>query len=152
MESWDFPGGSDGKETACNAGDLGLIPGSGSFLGEGNGYPFQYSHLENSIDRGHWQAPSCILGSWPFQIPYRLHVQVSLSCCFHLRLGQWETFSKTLRGERYFFSTSCLVLWAGCSGILSGCHSLQAALFHASIFNWASVEMLLLFLSLCFYW
>ena len=47
----DFPGGSDGKEFACNAGDLGLIPGLGRFPGEGKGYPFQYSGLENSIDR-----------------------------------------------------------------------------------------------------
>ena len=44
-----FPGGSDGKESACNMGDLGLIPGSGRFPGEGNGYPFQYSCLENSM-------------------------------------------------------------------------------------------------------
>ena len=45
----DFPGGSDGKEPACNAGDPTLIPGSGRFPGEGNGYPLQYSCLENSI-------------------------------------------------------------------------------------------------------
>jgi len=38
-----LPGGSDGKESACNSGDLGLIPGSGWSLGEGNGYPHQYS-------------------------------------------------------------------------------------------------------------
>ena len=38
-----FPGGSDGKESACNAGDPGLVPGSGRSLVEGNGYPFQYS-------------------------------------------------------------------------------------------------------------
>ena len=47
---------SDGKESACNAGDLGLIPGSGRSPEEGNGYPLQYSHLENSMDRGAWQA------------------------------------------------------------------------------------------------
>ena len=51
-----FPGGSDGKESACNAGDLGSTPGSGISPEEGNGYPFQYSCLENSIDRGAWQA------------------------------------------------------------------------------------------------
>ena len=49
-----FPGSSDGKEAACNAGDLGSIPGSGSSLGEGNGNPLQYSCLENSMDRGAW--------------------------------------------------------------------------------------------------
>ena len=51
-----FPGGSDSKESACNAGDLDLIPGSGRVPGEGNGYPLQYSCLENSMDRGDWQV------------------------------------------------------------------------------------------------
>ena len=46
-----FPGGSVGKESACNAGDLGSIPGLGRSPGEGNGYPCQYSGLENSMDR-----------------------------------------------------------------------------------------------------
>ena len=48
----DFPSVSDGKESACNAGDPGLIPGSGRSPGEGNGYPLQYSCLENPMDRG----------------------------------------------------------------------------------------------------
>ena len=52
----DFPGGSDGKETACNTGDLGSISGSGRSLGERNGNPFQYSYLENSMDRVAWWA------------------------------------------------------------------------------------------------
>ena len=45
-----FPGGSAGKESACNAGDLGSIPALGRFPGEGNSYPLQYSGLENSMD------------------------------------------------------------------------------------------------------
>ena len=45
-----FLGGSDGKESTCNVGDLGLIPGLGRSPGEGQGYPFQYSGLENSRD------------------------------------------------------------------------------------------------------
>ena len=49
-----FPGGSDGKESAYNAGDPGLIPGLGRSPGEGNGYPLQYSCLENPMDRGVW--------------------------------------------------------------------------------------------------
>ena len=44
-----FPCGSAGKESACNVGDLGLIPGLGRSLGEGKGYPIQYSGLENSL-------------------------------------------------------------------------------------------------------
>ena len=45
-----FPGGLDSKASACNAGDLGLIPGLGRYPGEGNSYPLQYSGLENSMD------------------------------------------------------------------------------------------------------
>ena len=52
------PCGSDGKESACNAGDAGSIPGSGRPPGEGNdGNPVQYSCLENLMDRGAWKAP-----------------------------------------------------------------------------------------------
>ena len=51
-----FPGGSDSKESACNAGDLGLIPGLGRSPGEGNGNPLQYSGLENPMDRDAWKA------------------------------------------------------------------------------------------------
>ena len=51
-----FPGGSAGKESACNAGDPSLIPGLGRYAGEGHGYPLQYSCLENSMDRGAWWA------------------------------------------------------------------------------------------------
>ena len=47
-----FPGGSDSKASAYNAGDPGSVPGSGRFSGEGNGNPLQYSCLENSIDGG----------------------------------------------------------------------------------------------------
>ena len=51
-----FLGGSDGNESACKAGDLGLIPRSERFPGEGNGNPLQYSRLENSMNRGGCQA------------------------------------------------------------------------------------------------
>ena len=50
------PGGSDGKASARNAGDPGLIPGLGRSPGEGNGNPLQYSCLENSMDGGAWWA------------------------------------------------------------------------------------------------
>ena len=52
----DFPGGLEGKASACNAGDRGSIPGSGRSPGEGNGNPIQYSCLENPMDRGVWWA------------------------------------------------------------------------------------------------
>ena len=51
-----FPGGSDSKESACSAGGLGLIPGSGGSPGEENGYPLQYSCLESPMDREAWWA------------------------------------------------------------------------------------------------
>ena len=51
-----FPGGSDGKDSACNVGDLGLIPGLGRSAGGGHGNPLQCSSLENPMDRGAWRA------------------------------------------------------------------------------------------------
>ena len=51
-----FPCGSVSKESVCNAGHQGSIPGLGRSLGEGNGNPLQYSFLENPIDRGVWWA------------------------------------------------------------------------------------------------
>ena len=51
-----FPGGSDGKESTCTPGYLGLIPGLGRSPGERNGNPLQHSFLENPMDRGAWQA------------------------------------------------------------------------------------------------
>ena len=54
--SLHFPGGSEGKESASIAGDLGLVPGLGSSPGEGNGHLLQYSCLENSMEREVWQV------------------------------------------------------------------------------------------------
>ena len=52
----DFPGGSHSKESACNVGNPGSVSGLGRSPGEGNYNPLQYSGLENSMDRGAWQA------------------------------------------------------------------------------------------------
>ena len=51
-----FPGGSDGKESACRAGEPSSIPGLGRSPGGGHGKPLQYSCLENPMDRGAWRA------------------------------------------------------------------------------------------------
>ena len=60
-----FPDDSNGKESACSAGDLGLVPGSRRFHGEGNGYPLQDTCLENSMDGGVWQATvHGVIKSW----------------------------------------------------------------------------------------
>jgi len=56
IKSLGFTGGSDGKESACSAGDPGWIPESGRSPGEGNGYPLQNSCLEDSVIRGDWWA------------------------------------------------------------------------------------------------
>ena len=61
----DFPGSSDSKESVCDVGDLGLIPGLGRSPGEGNGNPLQYSCLENSMDReASWASP------WSHRVGY----------------------------------------------------------------------------------
>ena len=75
----EFPGGSEGKESACSAGDQGFIPGPGRFSGEGNGNPLQYSCLENPMDGGAWQA---IYSPWDckeLDTTERLHFRVSES-------------------------------------------------------------------------
>ena len=54
LENACFPGSSDGRESSCNKGDLGLVPGLGRSSGEGNGNPLQYSSLENPMDGGAW--------------------------------------------------------------------------------------------------
>ena len=81
-----FLDGSDSKESACNAGDLGSIPGLGRSLGEGNGYPLQYSGLEKYMDRGTWQATvhgiaksQTRLSDFHFHFPARLRRDVLIS-------------------------------------------------------------------------
>ena len=59
MNEWGVPSGSDNKESACSAQDPSSIPGLGRSPGEGNGYPLQYSCLDNSMDRGAWWATVC---------------------------------------------------------------------------------------------
>ena len=71
----DFPGGSDGKVSACNAGDPGSIPGLGRSPGEGNGNPLQYSCLENPVDRGAWQATFHGVTKSRTRLHFRFHFQ-----------------------------------------------------------------------------
>ena len=56
MTSWELPRWCSSKDSACNAGDMGFIPGSGKIPGEGNGNPLQYSCLGIPMDRGAWRA------------------------------------------------------------------------------------------------
>ena len=70
-DQWlDFPGGSDGKASAYNAGDLGLIPGSERSPGEGNGNPLQYSCLENSMDGGTRWASQKVGHDWATSLSF----------------------------------------------------------------------------------
>ena len=75
-----FPNDSAGKEFACNAGDSGSIPGSGITPGGGNGDPFQYSCLKNSMGRGTWQATvHRVAKSWTrLNTPFRASLVVQL--------------------------------------------------------------------------
>ena len=82
--SLGFPGGSDGKESACNVGDPHLIPGSGRSPGKGNSYPFQYSCLENSMDReASWATVHGIAKIWTWLNNYNsTHSACSTSASF----------------------------------------------------------------------
>ena len=82
-----FPGGSDGNKSACNVGDPGSIPGSGRSPGEGHGSPFQYSCLENSVDRGAWWAT--VLGITKSDTTERQHfycLRMLNSLCYRIEL------------------------------------------------------------------
>ena len=73
-----FPGGSVGKNPPANAGDAGLIPESETSLGAGHGNPFQYSCLENPMDRGAWQAAVHRVAQNQVQLkPFSMHTRTS---------------------------------------------------------------------------
>ena len=84
-----FPGGSEVKAFACNAGDLGLIPGSGRSPGKGNGNPPQYSCLENPMDGGAWWATvhrvaksRTRLSDFTFTFTFYIYTLTSALTCF----------------------------------------------------------------------
>jgi len=94
MDTEGFPSGSDGKESAYNAGDPGSISGSGRCLGEGNGHPLQYSCLENSMDRGTWQAT--IHRVTELDMTGRLTLSFSWTQKIHIRINGLEFFKYSL--------------------------------------------------------
>ena len=81
-----LPGGSGGKESTCNAGDQGLIPGLGRSPGEGNGNPPQYSCLENSMDREAWRARVYGIAKSQTQLAFIFFIKLQI----HV-LGPWAT-------------------------------------------------------------
>ena len=106
-----FSGGSDGKETACNAGDLSSTPGLGRSPGEGNDNPVWYSCLRNPIDRGAWRAT--VHGVTETHRTEQLILPLSV---WHLRVGKiyglsvWALKSKGLVFE-YYLCHFLAVIW-----------------------------------------
>ena len=101
-----FPGGSDGKESACDAGDLGSVSGLGRSPGEKNDDPLQYSYLENSMDREAWEVTVhgmervrhyWVTNTFPFKVSLNHSGDVNSSCKFVLRRVLW-----VLRGCIFF--------------------------------------------------
>ena len=99
---WHFLYGSDGKESACNAGSLGLISELGTRPGEGNSYPLQYSGLENSLDRGAWWVTVYgVVKSWTWLSDFHFH--------FSYHSGRWQ-----LVNSAFFTRTSCCKIDNSC--------------------------------------
>ena len=94
--------GSNSKESACSAGDLGLVPGLGRFPGEGNGHPLQYSCLENSMDKGAWWATVNGVTKSQTQLS-NYHLHFSLSCAAETNnTGSWRPIN-ILMFTGYFY-------------------------------------------------
>ena len=101
----NFPSSSVAKESTCNSGDLSLIPGSGRFPGVGNGNPLQYSCLENSMDRGAWQA--IIHGVTKIQTRLSTHTNIHIKATL-VRLGTID-FIDLMYQLSYFYSKYIIV-------------------------------------------
>ena len=96
QEALGFPGGSDGKESACNARDLGSLPRLGRSPGEGNGNPLQYSCLENPMDRGAWRTT--VHGVTKSQTRLK-HLKLSVSCFWGLT-GSFSEGKHSVQGRK----------------------------------------------------
>ena len=103
-----FSGSSAGKESACNSGDLGSIPGLRRSPGEGNGYPFQYYGLENSRDcivhgvaKSQTQLSDFHTLLWPQDHPNQHHLGLGpRNWCFN-QTSRWQNHSSSLSGHPY---------------------------------------------------
>ena len=102
--AWTLPGGSDGKESACNIRGSGLIPGSGRSPGEGNGNPLQYSCLENSMDRGAWWATVHRVTKCQTGLSECMHV--CACACAHVRVHT-HTHTHSVRLNLVFWASLC---------------------------------------------
>ena len=97
-----FPGHSDGKASACNAGDLGSILGSERSPGEGNGYPPQYSCLENPMESPWQAAVHRVAQSWTRLKQLSTHARVNMACCvpFQISLSVFFRYRPRSRAVR----------------------------------------------------
>ena len=97
-----FPGGSDRIEFTFNVGDLGSVPGLGRSPGEENGYPLQYSGLENSMDRGAWQATvHGVAGSQTRLSAFHFHLMMQSQICDNSALLPCKIMaSRRVKGKR----------------------------------------------------
>ena len=117
----DSPGGSEGNESSCNAGDPGLIPGLGISLGEGNGYPLQYSCLENSKDKGAWRATvqgvaksqTWAINTLTFTLHYMAKGKIfTLSSCFRVFvIKSIELIQNFFLTQTYYCCFTLIFLW-----------------------------------------
>ena len=170
-----FPGGSDNQESAYNAGYLGSIPGSGRSPGEGNGYPLQYSCLENSMDRGVcWVTYSMVLQrdmTEQLSLSHRIMIIITIIklkkrkiCNIHMKLqltaisnlcphkdssdSKWSQFT---RCSELGLIVECALNKAGlhCRQILHGLsHQGSSLSSHSGILSW-SLSWLWFILSGC---
>ena len=92
-----FPGGSDGKESTCSAGDPGSISGSGKSPGEGSGYPLQYSSLENSMDRRAWLTTvNRVSKNWTWMSELTVQLIIFIACSQYLLASTWLTSQSSI--------------------------------------------------------
>ena len=100
-----FPGGSEVKASACNAEDLGSVPGSGRYPGEGNSNPLQYSCLENPMDRGAWWATVHGVAKSRTRLS-----DLTLTFCFQL-ISQFLRFIHVACSLFFLLLKSILFIW-----------------------------------------
>ena len=102
-----FPGDSNGKESTCNAEDLGSIPGLGRYPREGNGNSLQYSCLENSMDRGAWWTTAHGVAksrTWLNDFTFTCQMDKLMSAWFWIKWYSWK-FSEFHAGHPFFQSS-----------------------------------------------
>ena len=105
-----FPGGLDGKESACNAGHLGFIPGSGRSPGEENGNQLQYSCLEDPKDRGiPWNYR--VRYDWATHTCARAHTHTHTHTHFHIHKGAQQRFARALSKTQTKASSHFVLKW-----------------------------------------